>query len=435
MSVVGRRTVLNASAAVGEDVTVSRSSTIHTQATLSDGVFIGYASTIHANASIGANSVIGNLASVGARTVLAPTTVLARGVSVGEDATIGVPPAGLSVVIGPECAISDDVTMGENVRIRKNTNIGIGSTIADDVRIGRDSNLATNVTVGVGVQLRANVTGLPNSEALDGEFYPRDSYIGFNFTGSGVFPDASTFNTVWYVSPTGNDTTGDGSLINPYFNLKVAVTAASSGDGIYMMPGTHTMDDFLYGTVSSAAIYDLGKNLHIWGANGSTVLHAYGENSSGRRDYHAITLSGASSVVSNMQIDYKPNRGGTWPTASNAIFAWTAIGAEVRNVYFQNVSTSRYWTYTYNNTRTGTPKVYDSVFNANGRSTTGYSGGPLWTNCLFTHTPGRGSRINSLTRAVTTDDQYLTTAPTDLRDGAGNVTIGTGSGLYPWVTP
>jgi hypothetical protein len=283
--------------------------------------------------------------------------------------------------------------------------------------------------------LGANVTGYAYASTEAGEVFQSHSTITSGAPTGGTFPDPATFTTVWYVSPTGDDFTGDGSQGTPYQNLTVAVSAASSGDGIYLTPGTHTMTEFRYGTVSSAAIYDYGKSLHIWGANTSTVVIAYGENAPARRDYHAITLGGSSSVVSNMQIDFKPNRGGTWPTASNALFAWTAVGAEVRNVYFRNVSSTRYWTYTYNNSRTGTPKVYDSVFNANGRSTTGYSGGPLWTNCLFTITPGRGTRINSLTRSVTTDDPYSTTAPTDLRDASGNMTIGTGSGLYAWETP
>lgn len=44
----------------------------------------------------------------------------------------------------------------------------------------------------------------------------------------------------FYVSPTGNDITGNGSVGSPYLTLDKAINVASNGDTIYVMNGTHT---------------------------------------------------------------------------------------------------------------------------------------------------------------------------------------------------
>ena len=44
----------------------------------------------------------------------------------------------------------------------------------------------------------------------------------------------------YYVSNTGNDTTGDGSIDNHYATINKAITAAVNGDVIEVGPGTYT---------------------------------------------------------------------------------------------------------------------------------------------------------------------------------------------------
>ena len=49
---------------------------------------------------------------------------------------------------------------------------------------------------------------------------------------------ASPFN--WYVSPTGSDSSGDGSYGNPYGSIQKAMNRSSNGDIINMRKGDYT---------------------------------------------------------------------------------------------------------------------------------------------------------------------------------------------------
>ena len=49
--------------------------------------------------------------------------------------------------------------------------------------------------------------------------------------------------TNYYLSPTGDDTTGDGSIGDPWLHLEKAWTVVSAGDTIYMRGGTYDWDD------------------------------------------------------------------------------------------------------------------------------------------------------------------------------------------------
>lgn len=64
-----------------------------------------------------------------------------------------------------------------------------------------------------------------------------------------------------YFSPTGNDTTGDGSSGNPYETLSKAFTEASDGDTLYAMDGTHT---FVSQSFSGKNVYLKGQNKPVY---------------------------------------------------------------------------------------------------------------------------------------------------------------------------
>ena len=50
----------------------------------------------------------------------------------------------------------------------------------------------------------------------------------------------------WYVSTSGNDSTGDGSIGSPYATVSKAITSASAGDTIYVKRGdTFTMSSHI----------------------------------------------------------------------------------------------------------------------------------------------------------------------------------------------
>lgn len=64
-----------------------------------------------------------------------------------------------------------------------------------------------------------------------------------------------------YLSPTGNDSTGDGSSGNPYLTLDKCYTVASGGDTIHFLAGTYTL-----------VAQDFNKNLTIEGDNNLTTF-------------------------------------------------------------------------------------------------------------------------------------------------------------------
>lgn len=67
--------------------------------------------------------------------------------------------------------------------------------------------------------------------------------------------------STYYISPTGNDTTGNGSLANPWLTLNKAYTSSAAGDTIQCAAGTYT---FVTATMST------GRTLQA--ATGATVV-------------------------------------------------------------------------------------------------------------------------------------------------------------------
>ena len=54
-------------------------------------------------------------------------------------------------------------------------------------------------------------------------------------------PTYTATHATYYISPAGNDSTGDGSFDSPWFNLGKAVSVAQAGDVIYCRGGTYRM--------------------------------------------------------------------------------------------------------------------------------------------------------------------------------------------------
>lgn len=58
-----------------------------------------------------------------------------------------------------------------------------------------------------------------------------------------VSPDVTAGTKVYFLAPTGDDTSGDGSKENPWFSLTKAQTAANPGDTIYLRAGRYQIDN------------------------------------------------------------------------------------------------------------------------------------------------------------------------------------------------
>lgn len=120
----------------------------------------------------------------------------------------------------------------------------------------------------------------------------------------------------WYISPTGNDTTGNGSSGSPWLTLSKAYTGSSSGDTINVAAGTYTWGPNQ--TVSNRTITGAGASTTIFNAGG-----AYGFwQGSGTMNISNITFY-------NMDIATNPGNYGNpncqsnfAPTGSSAS-AWT----------------------------------------------------------------------------------------------------------------
>ena len=280
----------------------------------------------------------------------------------------------------------------------------------------------------------------------DGDAYPDGcDMCPADPTNACGLPDPGAFAHVVNVATWGSDATGDGSTAAPYASVHVAIDAAVAGDGVRIWPGVYQTPgvDLNLG-YASAPIWDRGKTLHIWGANENTVLeyHAANLSTTGTmpRDGNLVILQGSGSTLSNLTLRYWPSR----PTNyNNAIFAWHASNTVVRNVLVENMSTTN-WAYSYDNSNTGGPYVYNSVFVSHGHSQSDYSGAPHYTNCLFENTPSAGTKSYSLTRTTTIYDRWAASIPADLQNtgdpallnlDTSRSHIGTGGGIYPWDTP
>jgi len=85
-----------------------------------------------------------------------------------------------------------------------------------------------------------------------------------------------------YIATTGNDTTGDGSVGNPYLTLNKALTVASDGDEISCAAGTYDDDDITFPATNNITVTGNGI--------GSTIFDGDGDASSSER---FMTISGS----------------------------------------------------------------------------------------------------------------------------------------------
>lgn len=91
--------------------------------------------------------------------------------------------------------------------------------------------------------------------------------VGLPYKGSapdiGCYEYDTNFLTgsTYYLSPSGNDTTGDGTIENPWFSLNKAWTVIYSGCTVYLRGGTYEIDDIQY-------LIDVdgvsGSTINIW---------------------------------------------------------------------------------------------------------------------------------------------------------------------------
>ncbi|MBK3495308.1 discoidin domain-containing protein [Viridibacillus sp. YIM B01967] len=231
-----------------------------------------------------------------------------------------------------------------------------------------------------------------------------------------ALPNIKDFSKVWYVSPYGNDVTGNGSKDNPYASHRKAMQEAASGDGVFIQSGTYQSLHFDLDNYGTICFYDISKKLTVWGENEKTIINFYGSEGV-KRDACIFAIYNSESTISNMKINYYPGKSTNY---SNSIFR--LCNGYFQNLFIENLSTQNWSTCYYNNQTTKGPKVTNCIIKSNGRYTSNYSGHGQWDNCLFDYPHGGGTATNHLQRSIMLNDSVLEYLPIDLVD-KGNVTI------------
>jgi len=101
----------------------------------------------------------------------------------------------------------------------------------------------------------------------------------------------------WYLSPTGSDSTGEGSLTNPWYELEVAVNRpqVQSGDEIVLLDGLY---DYGADKQSIGRSFDPNNPLIIRAANPlGAIIQGAGDPPGGNSDTEGIGIHGASGIV------------------------------------------------------------------------------------------------------------------------------------------
>jgi|694.fasta_scaffold23582_7 hypothetical protein len=125
--------------------------------------------------------------------------------------------------------------------------------------------------------------------------------------------------TRYYVSTIGNNSTGDGSIGNPYLTITKAITIAVNGDEIEVAAGTYTVN------------FDVNKVVTIYGANAGK------QGIANDRASETILLNTKSNILANAILDglkFKHTENITealiiqsGPTIKNCVFERIATGA------------------------------------------------------------------------------------------------------------
>lgn len=258
-----------------------------------------------------------------------------------------------------------------------------------------------------------------------------------------------TFNNIYYVSTTGNDTTGNGSLSLPYKTVYKAVgRCASSGDAVYALAGsydvtyvsTETESNYKYRNYNSGGLYDFGKSISFIGQPNKTTFvcdgyqHPY-------RDSHCILTTGADTRIYNIKFNYWT--GGRTSSYEIAIFGNlpTSVKAKLYNCI---INCNEHVTMLYPVNSSCNVKVYNTVFKLIQNLTGNYDRiGSTVTleNCVsnFNISNTLGIKINTCLFNATINSNFEVTSAGAVNSGTGYdpdssvADLGVYGGLFSWA--
>jgi len=149
--------------------------------------------------------------------------------------------------------------------------------------------------------------------------------------------------TVWNISTTGNNTTGDGSNSNPFETISLGVTYASDGDTILVATGSYyeNINPFgknlkLYSHYATTADTSFISNTIIDGEMAGPVVR-YSNNETSTSELIGFTLKNGKGV-------YQSNSAGTW-TEGKGIYIENSSPLISKNKIIDSNSTVGLWSY------------------------------------------------------------------------------------------
>ncbi|MFP4459944.1 MAG: hypothetical protein ACLFSQ_10200, partial [Candidatus Zixiibacteriota bacterium] len=147
----------------------------------------------------------------------------------------------------------------------------ISNSVDGTIELGGDVNITGHIT---GDQ---KITGKAQSDLTAGG--DSDSTLTTKSYVDGLSETSTQTDNTWYVSTTGDDGTGNGSIAAPYLTIGAALTAATAGDHIMVLSGSYPLSSAL----------DVNKAITISGVAGKTDVS--------RTDASAAVNFSASGVV------------------------------------------------------------------------------------------------------------------------------------------
>lgn len=237
----------------------------------------------------------------------------------------------------------------------------------------------------------------------------------------------------YYISPSGNDTTGNGSSGNPWLTLAKAYASSTTSDTIVCKDGTYTFatDTMSNRTIqaenSGLAIFDGGGGNAYWVLSGTfNVIGLVIQNIVNSASWQVLSSTSGTIVVTNCKFK-------TIKTRSDNVGLGAVIGTGAGTTTVTlNVSHCGFWDVQknggtinsifgcYSGTLTGTFTNCTIVCNTSGANATvnwfGRDGGTFnatVTNCIFSNYTGGtiNAKSGTITLTATYSDFYNTTSP------------------------
>lgn len=248
----------------------------------------------------------------------------------------------------------------------------------------------------------------------------------------GVFPSAyesliNSFGTKYYVAKNGSDSTGNGSLNNPWLTIKYAESQALTNSAIIIYPGTYNESNYNISSGAEAMV-NTTKTLSYIAAPGKVILTESGDL--GLRDNNILAINVANTKLYGFIFKRDNNaRVQNYSTAIWSIYSGSTNG-EVYNCVFEELNANGYMSYVYDNGNAAAGKTYNSLF-VSSSWLTSYSGG---TSTIVQNTALTSSSTFSLPGTSTNNVNGATiNATTYSLTNYSNSTYGVYSGTYAWA--